>query len=398
MSMYEMLHGLARSIKDEVPGTGQAARSFAEACEQADDDSFEQQRINDIADLLDAEEAIYDDALAALSRGDQDAALPLLRQCAEAGTGEAPWLLAQVLADLGYPGEAIIWYERAADDGDGRATSKLAEMRAPQNPGAGAADDRPQPQPAIFTSHAPAPGKTLSGTPVRGDARTRPRAKAPEASDATDIALMVQRAAEGDVRAWERLVDQYAGLIWGITRQFRLAEGDAADVAQTTWLRLLEHIERIARPERVASWLAATARNECLRILAARRWAVSDYDDAELDRAIAFDEPEIDARLLTAERDQAVREALTHLPRRWQRLLELLMADPPVSYAEISDELGLPVGSIGPTRGRCLARLRVVLQDSEAGAKDHTVSYALRDAESYRDWRVTGELLSGRCG
>ena len=72
--------------------------------------------------------------------------------------------------------------------------------------------------------------------------------------------------------------------------------------------------------------------------------------------------PEIDERLLADERARVVREAMSRLPWRWQRLLELLMADPPVSYADISDELGLPIGSIGPTRARSLARLRVLLQ------------------------------------
>ena len=74
--------------------------------------------------------------------------------------------------------------------------------------------------------------------------------------------------------------------------------------------------------------------------------------------------PAVDERLLADERAQAVREALSHLPWRWQRLLQMLMSDPPASYAEISDELGLPVGSIGPTRGRCLERLRVLLEAS----------------------------------
>jgi RNA polymerase sigma factor (sigma-70 family) len=178
---------------------------------------------------------------------------------------------------------------------------------------------------------------------------------------ATDVAQLVRRAAGGDRRAWERLVDQYARLIWSITGEFRLPESDAADVAQTTWLRLLEHIDRIEHPDRVGAWLAATARNECLRSLAAHKRVVLGHDDAGLDEAAAC-EPEIDARLLADERAQVVRDALSRLPGRWQRLLELLMADPPASYAEISDQLGLPIGSIGPTRGRCLARLRVLLQ------------------------------------
>jgi RNA polymerase sigma factor (sigma-70 family) len=159
------------------------------------------------------------------------------------------------------------------------------------------------------------------------------------------------------------LVDQYARLIWSITVEFKLIESDAADVAQTTWLRLLEHIDRIEYPDRVGSWLAATARNECLRNLAAHKKVVLGHEDADLDCAGGH-EPEIDARLLADERAQVVRNALSRLPRRSQRLLEMLMADPPVSYAEISDQLGLPVGSIGPTRGRCLARLRVLLQAS----------------------------------
>jgi RNA polymerase sigma factor (sigma-70 family) len=178
-----------------------------------------------------------------------------------------------------------------------------------------------------------------------------------------DIARLVRGAAAGDRQAWERLVDQYARLIWAITAEFKLAESDAADVAQTTWLRLLEHIDRIEYPDRVGSWLAATARNECLRSLAARKRLVLGHDDEVLTGVIGS-EPEVDERILAHERDQVVREAMSCLPKRWQRLLELLMADPPASYAEISDQLGVPVGSIGPTRGRCLAQLRVLLQAS----------------------------------
>src|SRR5271156_2869831 len=181
--------------------------------------------------------------------------------------------------------------------------------------------------------------------------------------DSSGVAQLVRRAADGDIQAWERLVDQFARLIWSITADFKLAESDAADVAQTTWLRLLEHIDRIQYPDRVGSWLAATARNECLRSLAARKRVVLAQDDEVL-TAVVASSPEVDARILADERDQVVRDALSRLPGRWQRLLELLMADPPTSYAEISHEMGLPVGSIGPTRGRCLAQLRVLLQAS----------------------------------
>jgi RNA polymerase sigma factor (sigma-70 family) len=181
--------------------------------------------------------------------------------------------------------------------------------------------------------------------------------------DGSGVATLVRRASDGDHQAWERLVDQFARLIWSITADFKLGESDAADVAQTTWLRLLEHIDRIEHPDRVGSWLAATARNECLRNLAARKRVVLGQEDSELTPIAAY-EPEIDEGILAGERAQVVRDALARLPRRWQRLLEMLMADPPVPYHEISDQLGLPIGSIGPTRGRCLARLRVLLQAS----------------------------------
>ena len=177
-----------------------------------------------------------------------------------------------------------------------------------------------------------------------------------------DIAKLVKHASAGDTWAWERLIDKYGRLIWSITREFKLAESDASDVFQTTWMRLIEHIDRLDRPDRVGSWLAATARNECLRCLASHKRLVLSPEDVAFDGPAAY-EPEVDEALLADERAQIVREAMAHLPPRWQRLLELLMADPPASYAEISDELGLPVGSIGPTRGRCLARLRVLLLD-----------------------------------
>jgi RNA polymerase sigma factor (sigma-70 family) len=168
-------------------------------------------------------------------------------------------------------------------------------------------------------------------------------------------------AAEGDPSAWERLVAQYNRLIWAVTRDFKLMESDAADVVQVTWLRLLENIDRIESPDHVGSWLGTTARRECLRTLAARKKVVLVDDDDAL-HSVAALEPEIDERLLAEDVAQEVREALSCLPGRWQRLLELLMADPPVPYIEISDQLGLPVGSIGPTRARCLTRLRALLQ------------------------------------
>ena len=188
-------------------------------------------------------------------------------------------------------------------------------------------------------------------------------ATVPVKEDGTlDVAELVRRAARGDRSAWERLVDQFSRLIWAMTRDFKLAETDAADVVQATWLRLLEHIDRIEYPERIGSWLATTARHECLRHLAAGKRVMVVQDDHDAFSEAVSHQPDVDERLLAEERAQAVRDALSTLPTRSQRLLEMLMADPPISYTEISDQLGVPIGSIGPTRGRCLERLRLVLQ------------------------------------
>jgi len=178
-----------------------------------------------------------------------------------------------------------------------------------------------------------------------------------------DLARMVRRAADGDPSAWRGLVDKYSRLIWSITKDYKLVESDAADVFQITWMRLLEHINRIDRPDRVASWLATTTRNECVRYLTARKRLVVAHEDVLLDH-LAEPGADVDEGLLAQERAEGVRAAMELLPWRWRRLMELLMSDPPVSYAEISDELGLPIGSIGPTRSRCLARLRTLLEAS----------------------------------
>jgi RNA polymerase sigma factor (sigma-70 family) len=185
---------------------------------------------------------------------------------------------------------------------------------------------------------------------------------APKRDDGSvDISQVVRQAALGDRSSWEQLVSKYSRLIWAMTRDFKLADSDAADVVQATWLRLLEHIDRIEHPDRIGSWLATTARHECLRHVARRKKVILVDDDLAFSD-VSTEQPDLDERLIADENAEAVRQALSRLPWRWRRLLELLMMDPPASYAEISSQLGLPVGSIGPTRGRCLERLRVLLQ------------------------------------
>lgn len=177
---------------------------------------------------------------------------------------------------------------------------------------------------------------------------------------ADDVAELVRAAAAGDSIAWSRLVAAHEGLVWSVTRAFRLRDSDADDVVQNTWLRLLEHIDDLHDPARVAAWLATTARRECLRVIAQGKRVVLASDDLVHD-VVDLTEPEPDAGLLARERAAATHTALATLPERSRRLMLMLSADPAPSYEEISERLGMPVGSIGPTRGRCLRKLRAVI-------------------------------------
>jgi RNA polymerase sigma factor (sigma-70 family) len=179
---------------------------------------------------------------------------------------------------------------------------------------------------------------------------------------AEEAAELVGAASSGSARAWEQLVDTYGGLVWSIARGYRLNDGDAADVSQTIWLRLVENLDRLQDPSRVGAWLATTTRRECLRVLGQSRrlTLVAEVEDFESAEGTGGD---VDSALLAAERAAEVRDALATLPLRSQQLMVLLMMDPPPSYAEISRMLQMPIGSIGPTRGRCVARLREILGD-----------------------------------
>ncbi|WP_165547161.1 MULTISPECIES: RNA polymerase sigma factor [Kribbella] len=175
----------------------------------------------------------------------------------------------------------------------------------------------------------------------------------------SEAATLVIRAAAGDQGAWSQLVDHYARLVWAVTRSFRLGDSDSADVSQMVWLRLLEHINRVD-PERVGAWLVVTTRRECLRVLAFRKRVLLTYEATAFED-VAGDQPELDSDLIAGERADDVRRALEKLPDRWQQLLGMLMSDPPAPYAEISATIGIPIGSIGPIRGRCLEKLRLLL-------------------------------------
>lgn len=176
-----------------------------------------------------------------------------------------------------------------------------------------------------------------------------------------DLACLFRRACAGEQGAWDVLVARYTALLWRIARAHHLTPADAADVVQTTWLRLVEHSTQISEPERLGGWLATTARRECLRVLRLSRRERPHPDDHEAFDGLDAAAPPPDTRLLRQERDALLWSAVAELPERSRLLLEVLMADPPPSYDDVAAALGIPRGSIGPTRARSLARLREIL-------------------------------------
>jgi RNA polymerase sigma factor (sigma-70 family) len=169
---------------------------------------------------------------------------------------------------------------------------------------------------------------------------------------------LLTRLRASDATAWEEVVERYGSLIWAIARAHRLDEARAADVSQVTWLRLLEHVDEVRQPDRLGAWLATTARRECLRAIKLRQRDLLVGDDGEFEQGDHAGIGGPGEALLDAERDAALWRAFETLRPQCQRLLRVLLADPEPSYAEVSAALGMPVGSIGPTRARCLDCLR----------------------------------------
>ena len=172
----------------------------------------------------------------------------------------------------------------------------------------------------------------------------------------------VRAAAAGDVHAWERLVDRYSDLLWSICRSHRLDRDDAADVVQVTWLRLLDNLDRIRDPQRLAGWLATTCRRECQALQRRSHLSVTVPEESMerlLGRGTPADEP-----VLTAVQHALLWEAFRQLSEWCQRVLRALIVEPedgPPSYRLVAAELKTRPGSLGPTRARCLSQLRKLL-------------------------------------
>jgi RNA polymerase sigma factor (sigma-70 family) len=176
------------------------------------------------------------------------------------------------------------------------------------------------------------------------------------------VADCVRLARMGDPEAWSEIVRRFEDMLRAVVRAHRLSSADGADVVQTTWMRLAENLDRLQDPSRVGAWLATTARRECLRTL---RKLARERPAENLPEPLHGAVAPVDDRVLQADRDVSLWAAFARLSPRDQKLLRMLVADSQFSYEEIGRALAMPTGSIGPTRGRALQRLRRRLELNE---------------------------------
>lgn len=176
-------------------------------------------------------------------------------------------------------------------------------------------------------------------------------------ADPSEVSRLVQESANGSEAAWDELVRRYSPLVMAVIRSYQLTAQDAQDVSQTVWLRLVEHLTSLREPEALPGWLSTTTQRECIRQQRQRRriLLMDPYSDSATEQGMTMD---VDADILRAELRQALRDGLGELSARDQRLLQLRAADPPKSYDEIGQILGMAIGSVGPTLRRSLDRLR----------------------------------------
>lgn len=180
-----------------------------------------------------------------------------------------------------------------------------------------------------------------------------------------DISKLIARCRLGDDRAWHRLVDRYKNLVYSVPRRMGLSAEDADEVFQATWVALHRSLDRIEEPGTVGKWLAVTAGRESLRLIRVRKRQPSTLDDpSTLDQLVASEGNDAEEAAVLAENADSVRDAVLALSSKCRDLLSLLyLADDP-KYNEISTQLQIPMGSIGPTRARCLEKLRAELAKS----------------------------------
>lgn len=181
----------------------------------------------------------------------------------------------------------------------------------------------------------------------------------------SSVEQLVQAAREGNSGAWAAIIQRYAELVRHVARRYRLSNADVEDVSQLVWLQLFDHIDRIREPRALPGWIAKTTANACLsmvktqaRTIPTDPVALNERNAAVTPLGAACEPTEPTAALQRQEDWQYLQKGLDELPTEQRDLLALLMADPPLTYEQISQQLGRPIGSIGPTRARTIEKLR----------------------------------------
>lgn len=155
-------------------------------------------------------------------------------------------------------------------------------------------------------------------------------------------------------------------MVWSVARGFRLDDATAKDVAQTVWLKLIENMDSIKEPDRLPGWLATTTRREALRMAKAKDRVIP----SEFEFDVADESASMDEMLIDLEENRLVVQAFRTLDEFCRQLLRLMIVEPPLSYEDISEATGRPVGSLGPTRARCLEKLKAAMTRITSGSGD----------------------------
>lgn len=172
----------------------------------------------------------------------------------------------------------------------------------------------------------------------------------------------MERCRNKDQVAWKQLVDNFANLVYSITAKYSLSEDDKGDVFQATFQSLYTNLDRIESVQALPRWIAVTASNHCLVVIRNRRDHVQMVnDERDLGEVLAAEGASAEEESVRASQAYAVRKALVELGGKCTELLQAIYLDENAGYEHAVKKLGLPMGSLGPTRARCLEKLKKIL-------------------------------------
>jgi RNA polymerase sigma factor (sigma-70 family) len=183
--------------------------------------------------------------------------------------------------------------------------------------------------------------------------------RASQPDRAERVAGLLREARQGSEQALGQIVTELSPVLWQVARAAGLSSSDAEDVLQTVWMRLVQHLDDIHTSAALTGWLVVTARREAWRVRGAERKQLPV--DRESFDALPAQEAGSEDQVITDDQRRTLWRAIGQLSWRCQELLRIVAFVPRPDYAAVAAELGMPIGSIGPTRGRCLAKLRALL-------------------------------------